>query len=241
MSVLPVVDLAGPACCPPLQVEALATQTADQLAPMFKALSDPIRLRLLSLIASTAEVCVCDLTDAFEVTGATISHHLRVLREAGMVEVERRGTWAYYRAKREALDLLGGLLTGSAEPRSRSAGADPQAAKRQTPVVESHQSELISANPDVVRLLGDPLRAQIVRILADGPATTSHLVADTGAKQPNVSGHLKQLREAGVVVPEPRGRFTYYRLEPESLQGAALHLADLAADAAAHSETFRDC
>jgi ArsR family transcriptional regulator, arsenate/arsenite/antimonite-responsive transcriptional repressor len=235
MSVLPVVDRSGPACCPPpLQVEALATQTAGQLAPMFKALGDPIRLRLLSLIASTAEVCVCDLTDAFDVTGATISHHLRVLRETGLVEVERRGTWAYYRVKRDVLDLLGGLLTGSAEPPDRSAGTATEA-------TATHQTKLISASPDVVRLLGDPLRAQIVRLLADGPATTSHLVADTGAKQPNVSGHLKQLREAGVVAPEPRGRFTYYRLVPESLQGAALHLADLAADAAAHSDTFRDC
>ncbi|WP_045740376.1 metalloregulator ArsR/SmtB family transcription factor [Actinoplanes rectilineatus] len=241
MSVLPVVDRSGPVCCPPLQVEALATQTAGQLAPMFKALSDPIRLRLLSLIASTSEVCVCDLTDAFEVTGATISHHLRVLREAGMVDVERRGTWAYYRVKREALDLLGELLTGSAEPQDRPAGGFREAPKRQMPITATHQSQLISANPDVVRLLGDPLRAQIVRLLANGPATTSHLVVDTGAKQPNVSGHLKQLREAGVVTTEPRGRFTYYRLVPESLQGAALHLADLAADAAAHSETFRDC
>jgi ArsR family transcriptional regulator len=231
---LPVVDLAGPVCCPPLQVEALAPQAAGQLAPMFKALSDPIRLRLLSLIASTAEVCVCDLTDAFEVTGATISHHLRVLREAGLVDVERRGTWAYYRVKREALDLLGGLLTGSTAMPGRPEDPAPQ-----DPGM--HQSTLISANPDVVRLLSDPLRAQIVRLLSRGPATTSHLVADTGAKQPNVSGHLRQLREAGVVVPEPRGRFTYYRLVPESLQSAALHLADLAADAAAHSDTFRDC
>ncbi|WP_372472026.1 ArsR/SmtB family transcription factor [Jidongwangia harbinensis] len=92
-----------------------------------------------------------------------------------------------------------------------------------------------------MRLLGDPLRAEIVRLLADGPACTSHLVADTGAKQPNVSGHLKLLREAGVVTTEPRGRFTFYRLVPESLQGAALHLADLAAHARANAENFRDC
>jgi ArsR family transcriptional regulator len=242
MSVIPVVDLAGPVCCPPLQVEALATQTAGQLAPMFKALSDPIRLRLLSLIASTSEVCVCDLTDAFEVTGATISHHLRVLRETGLVDADRRGTWVYYRVKQEALDLLGGLLTGSAQPQDPSRSADlVLTPKTQTPATKTHQTQLISANPDVVRLLGDPLRAQIVRILADGPATTSHLVADTGAKQPNVSGHLKQLRQAGVVTTEPRGRFTYYRLVPETLQGAALHLADLAADARTHSDTFRDC
>ena len=236
MSVLPVVDLAGPVCCPPLQAEALAPPTAGRLAPMFKALSDPIRLRLLSLIASTTEVCVCDLTDAFEVTGATISHHLRVLRETGLVEVERRGTWAYYRARREALDLLGGLLTG--QPQNRGRPADP-VRPTTPPPAGTDQDQLISANPDVVRLLGDPLRAQIVGILAGGPATTSHLVTGTGAKQPNVSGHLKQLREAGVVRAERRGRFTYYRLVPESLQGAARHLADLAADARAHAGTFR--
>nr|WP_309148196.1 metalloregulator ArsR/SmtB family transcription factor [Micromonospora endophytica] len=100
---------------------------------------------------------------------------------------------------------------------------------------------MISADPDVVRLLADPLRARIVQVLAAGPATTSHLVADTGAKQPNVSGHLRLLREAGVVAAEPRGRFTYYRLRPDALQGAALHLADLAEQARAHAENFRTC
>ncbi|MEV4704312.1 metalloregulator ArsR/SmtB family transcription factor [Actinoplanes sp. NPDC049316] len=100
---------------------------------------------------------------------------------------------------------------------------------------------MISANSDVVRLLADPLRDRIVRILAQGPATTSHLVAETGAKQPNVSGHLKQLREAGVVTAEPRGRFTFYRLVPDALQGAALHLADLAAQARATADAFRAC
>jgi ArsR family transcriptional regulator len=188
---------------------------------MFKALSDPIRLRLLSLIASSPEICVCDLTGAFEVTGATISHHLRVLREAGLVDSERRGTWVYYRMRRQTLDQLGGLLL--------AAGPD------------SHQSELISPDPDAIRLLADPLRAEIVRLLADGPACTSHLVADTGAKQPNVSGHLKVLREAGIVTAEPRGRYTYYRLVPDALQGAALHLADLAAQARATSANFRPC
>jgi len=201
---------------------------------MFKALSDPIRLRLLSLIASTAEVCVCDLTDAFDVTGATISHHLRVLREANMVDGERRGTWVYYRVRREALDLLGALLLGGeqAEQIQRAAVAAP----RSEPVEESPP---ISAQPDVLRLVADPVRGRIVEILAEGPATTSHLVAVTGAKQPNVSGHLKQLREAGVVSAEPRGRFTFYRLVPEALQGGALHLADLAAQARDAADNFR--
>ncbi|MEU4569616.1 metalloregulator ArsR/SmtB family transcription factor [Micromonospora sp. NPDC023956] len=123
----------------------------------------------------------------------------------------------------------------SAQPRSTAPGPPP-AGDRHPP---TNQVPLISASPDVVRLLADPLRARIVRILADGPATTSHLVADTGAKQPNVSGHLRQLREAGVVVAEPRGRFTYYRLVPEAVQGAALHLADLAAQARTTADTFR--
>jgi ArsR family transcriptional regulator len=240
MSVLPVLDTtAAQGRCPPLSAQALAPQVAGELAPLFKALGDPIRLRLLSLIASTTEICVCDLTDAFEVTGATISHHLRVLRETGMVDCERRGTWAYYRVRAEALNLLGGLLTSTTEaiPGVETA-AHPPAADADP---GSHQDILISANPDVVRLLADPLRSRIVQILAAGPATTSHLVADTEAKQPNVSGHLKVLREAGVVVAEPRGRFTFYRLVPETLQAAALHLADLAAQARAHSENFRTC
>src|SRR4051812_19672413 len=83
-------------CCPPLAAAPLTGDQAADLAPMFKALGDPVRLRLLSLIASTDEACVCDLTDAFDLSGSTISHHLRVLREAGLVDSERRGTWVYY-------------------------------------------------------------------------------------------------------------------------------------------------
>ena len=64
---------------------------------MFKALADPIRLRLLSIITSAGgEICVCDITPQFDVSGPTISHHLKVLREAGLVDCERRGTWVYY-------------------------------------------------------------------------------------------------------------------------------------------------
>ena len=80
---------------------------------------------------------------------------------------------------------------------------------------------LISAEPDVIRLLADPLRARLVELLADGPACTCHLVEDTGAKQPTVSHHLRALREAGLVAAEPRGRFTYYRLLPDALEAAA--------------------
>jgi ArsR family transcriptional regulator len=102
------------ACCEPLAVRALTSQQAALIAPMFKALGDPIRLRLMSMIASQPEACVCDLTEAFDVSAPTISHHLRVLREAGLVECQRRGTWVYYWVRPEAVRQLGALLDLSA-------------------------------------------------------------------------------------------------------------------------------
>ncbi|GIF11990.1 hypothetical protein Ate01nite_20220 [Actinoplanes teichomyceticus] len=90
----------------------LETSRATAFAAMFKALGDPVRLRLLSMIASApaGEICVCDLSGAFHLTGPTISHHLRILREAGLVDSDRRGTWVYYRAVPATLILLAGLL-----------------------------------------------------------------------------------------------------------------------------------
>jgi ArsR family transcriptional regulator len=93
----------------------------------------------------------------------------------------------------------------------------------------------------VIRLLADPLRLQIVELLANGPACVCHLVEDTGAKQPNLSGHLRVLREAGLVVAEPHGRFTYYRLLPDALDATASALADLAEQARTAATTRRDC
>ena len=76
-------------------------------AAVFKALADPVRLRLLSIIASAGgEICVCDITPQFDVSGPTISHHLKVLREAGLVDCERRGTWVYYWPIRERLQWI---------------------------------------------------------------------------------------------------------------------------------------
>src|SRR5690349_3532523 len=101
------------ACCPPIAQEALDADHAADMARMFKALSDPIRLRLLSRITSAAggEICVCDLTgNDFDVTGPTISHHLRVLREAGLIDGERRGSWVYYRPVAANLRQLATLL-----------------------------------------------------------------------------------------------------------------------------------
>jgi ArsR family transcriptional regulator len=99
------------ACCNPLGVEAMSADEAETVANLLKALSDPIRLRLMSMIAAADEACVCDLTAPFDVSQPTISHHLKVLREAGLVDSERRGTWVWYRARRDALDAVGGLFT----------------------------------------------------------------------------------------------------------------------------------
>lgn len=106
-----VIDAAPQACCVPLTEAPLAVDQAESMAKMFKALADPVRLRLLSLITSAAgEVCVCDLTAAFDLTQPTISHHLKVLRAAGLVGSERRGTWVYYWARPENLKQLSVLL-----------------------------------------------------------------------------------------------------------------------------------
>lgn len=103
-------------CCSPLVQEPLSESQATELARVFKAVGDPVRLRLLSLIASHegGEACVCDLTDAFDLTGPTISHHLKVLRESGLITGERRGTWVYYRVQTEALARLSAVLLPAA-------------------------------------------------------------------------------------------------------------------------------
>src|SRR2546421_12934710 len=112
MQVLPVLQ---PLCCGP-DTPPLPEQARDELAARFKALSDPTRVAIVNRLAAADEVCVCDLNAAFELSQPTISHHLRILREAGLVDSSRRGTWAYYR-----------LLPG----RSRGARAAPRGAAAQ--------------------------------------------------------------------------------------------------------------
>ena len=99
-------------CCAPLTREPLAQADALDLAPVFKALGDPARLRLLSLIAchEGGEACVCELTEAFDLSAPTISHHLKVLREAGLITSERRGTWIYYRVSPEVMSRVSAIL-----------------------------------------------------------------------------------------------------------------------------------
>jgi len=110
------LPLASPAetaaCCAPLTAEPLTMEQAGQVAPLLKALADPVRLRLLSLVAShdEGEACICDLNAAFDLTQPTISHHMRVLHEAGLVDRDKRGVWVYYRVRPQALANRGARI-----------------------------------------------------------------------------------------------------------------------------------
>ncbi|HET7013882.1 MAG TPA: metalloregulator ArsR/SmtB family transcription factor [Streptosporangiaceae bacterium] len=109
----PVPARDGPSCCIPLTREALSDEDAWRLAQVFKALADPARIRLISMIGAHdgGEACVCELIEKFSLSPATISHHLKVLREAGLITSDRRGTWIYYRLVPAALADLAGLFT----------------------------------------------------------------------------------------------------------------------------------
>ncbi|MBC2905515.1 ArsR/SmtB family transcription factor [Streptomyces cupreus] len=100
---------------------------------------------------------------------------------------------------------------------------------------------LTSVDTDLIRVLADPLRLQIVTLLAQETLCTTHLVEETGAKQTNLSNHLKVLREAGVVETEPCGRFTYYRLRPEVIETVVGQFAALAETARANADSKRSC
>lgn len=99
-------------CCAPLTGEVLDEGAADRLARSFKALADPTRVRLLSLIAATqdGEACICDLTGPVGLSQPTVSHHMKVLADAGLVTREQRGKWAYFAVVPEALDALSAAL-----------------------------------------------------------------------------------------------------------------------------------
>ncbi|MEU4261903.1 metalloregulator ArsR/SmtB family transcription factor [Streptomyces sp. NPDC025273] len=109
--VLPVLEPDVAACCPPMTERALTAEEAVRTAAMFKALGDPVRLRLFSLVASHegGEACVCDISDV-GVSQPTVSHHLKKLKEAGLLSSERRGTWVYYRVQPAVLAAMGQML-----------------------------------------------------------------------------------------------------------------------------------
>jgi len=108
---LPVLTPAP--CCPPLAAQPLDATEAARLARVFKALGDPARLQLLGLIlaAEGGQACVCDLNRAFDLSQPTISHHLKVLHDAGLVEREKRGVWVHYRVSPAGFGELHDLLT----------------------------------------------------------------------------------------------------------------------------------
>lgn len=101
------------ACCTPLSREPMSTEQATQAAQVLKALGDPVRLRLMSLVLSHegGEACVCDLLPAFDLSQPTISHHLKVLHETGLLDREKRGVWVYYQARPEAMEAVARLFT----------------------------------------------------------------------------------------------------------------------------------
>ncbi|WP_243640413.1 ArsR/SmtB family transcription factor [Nocardioides jejuensis] len=113
-SVLELTPVETVACCSPLVSEPLTSEQAERIVPLLKALADPVRLRLLSLVAAHdgREACVCDLNDAFDLSQPTISHHLKVLHEAGLLDRAKRGTWVYYSIRAEALTDLAALIGG---------------------------------------------------------------------------------------------------------------------------------
>ena len=98
-------------CCGPATAP-LPEQARDELALRFKALADPTRVAIVNRLAQADEVCVCDLTETCELSQPTISHHLRILRKAGLVDASRRGTWAYYRLVPETVNALRSALGG---------------------------------------------------------------------------------------------------------------------------------
>ena len=117
----------APACCAPLLLEPLDDVRAGQLAPLLKALADPVRLRLLSLVAGHGAdgACVCDLNDAFALSQPTISHHLKVLHEAGLLDRSKRGVWVYYAVRADVLTDLARVL-GTVVPEAQRRESAPR-------------------------------------------------------------------------------------------------------------------
>ena len=113
-SLIELTPVEAVACCSPLAAVPISAEQAERVSPLLKALADPVRLRLLSLVASHAEgeACVCDLNDAFDLSQPTISHHLKQLNAAGLLDREKRGVWVYYRVNAGALGDLAALLGG---------------------------------------------------------------------------------------------------------------------------------
>jgi ArsR family transcriptional regulator len=112
-SLLELTPVEAVACCSPMTREPLSAAQAEQISTLLKALADPVRLRLMSLVLSRAdgEACVCDLNGLFDLSQPTISHHLKVLHDAGLLDRDKRGVWVYYKARQDALDSIAALIS----------------------------------------------------------------------------------------------------------------------------------
>ncbi len=113
------------ACCIPLEREPMSLEHAVRVAPLLKAMADPVRLRLMSLVLAHegAEACVCDLLPAFELSQPTISHHLKVLHDVGLLDREKRGVWVFYRVRPAALAAISALFTTTGLTTAETSGA----------------------------------------------------------------------------------------------------------------------
>jgi ArsR family transcriptional regulator len=122
---LPLANPIAAVCCAPVTAAPLQPEAAERLAGILKALADPARLRLLSLIAaqSDAEACVCELTGPLGLSQPTVSHHLKILTDAGLLSRDKRGVWAYYRLVPDALPALAQILAATPAPATASASA----------------------------------------------------------------------------------------------------------------------
>jgi ArsR family transcriptional regulator, arsenate/arsenite/antimonite-responsive transcriptional repressor len=100
-------------CCSPMQPLRLSHAAAEELATVFKAIANPVRLQMLDILSrQDGQVCVCDIEAYFDLSQPTISHHLRVMRQAGLLDTEQRGTWVYYFVRPEKMEMLRGVLGG---------------------------------------------------------------------------------------------------------------------------------
>lgn len=108
---LPVMQAPAGRCCVPA-APSVEPAAAQRMANIFKTLADPTRIRIVSMLAQySGQVCVCDIVDSFDLSQPTISHHLRALRDAGIIEAEKHGLWVYYSLKPEAFAAVTGFLT----------------------------------------------------------------------------------------------------------------------------------
>ena len=111
VELLPIRDLQ--ACCAPITRAPISQENAESLAKSVKALADPARIRIISMVAAheDGEACVCDLTEPLGLSQPTVSHHLKILVDAGFLSRTKRGTWAYFRIESRALNALSSFLT----------------------------------------------------------------------------------------------------------------------------------